>query len=61
MDNGHIMFLKLANSDTENGIKKIKNVSLKNSFSAETGKLEKTLFVIYKNTTVIRRKTNKKK
>ena len=45
------MFLKPANSDTENGIKKNQKCPL--SRRAENGKLEKTLFVMYQNNTVI--------
>ena len=47
------MFLKPANSYTENDINKLKNVPWKNSCAAETGKLGKTLFKIYQNNTVI--------
>ena len=50
---GMYMFLKPANSDTENGAKKIKKVPRKKSCTAETDKLEKTLFEMYQNNTVI--------
>ena len=47
------MFLKPANSDRENGIKnKIKMSPENYSCTAETGILEKTLFVMYQNNTV---------
>ena len=42
------MFLKPANSDTENGIKKNKM-----SCKSETEKVEKTLYEMYQNNTVI--------
>ena len=47
------MFLKPANSDTENGFKKKSKCPLKKSCAAETEKLENTLFEIYQNNTVI--------
>ena len=48
------MFLKPANSDTENGIQKIKKWPLKKTiFTAETEKLKKTLYEMYQNNTVI--------
>ena len=46
-----VMFLKPANSNTENGIKKIQKCPLKKSYTAETGKPP---FERYQNNTVIR-------
>ena len=48
------MFFNPANSDTKNGIEKIKNVPRKKSCTVETGKMEKTLFEMYENNTVMR-------
>ena len=56
------MFLKPANSDTENGIKKNLKISPeKKSCTVETGKLEKTIFEMYQNNTVIITPNLKKK
>ena len=39
------MFLKLANSDIENGLKKIKNVPRRNLYTEETGNWKRHVLV----------------